>query len=491
MAVRQKNNTLMKKIITYFLIIIFFMGLLNAYSSFRYKSFYGNVYTMLKRLVDIYSVTLQVDKIYQNVDSYAHSGSRDYIEQCDREFDTLNGLVGSVRDSSSDENEYYVLIDLQNMIQTYDESIRQIRSDYDSKIQQVYVEESLVELGRLKSDINNEAKNILLNQLNPILSYYESFSNEIAKRERMIYLLTALITMACIVIAYRFSRGISSPIHQLVLRLQKVAKGQFESSSLELKTNDEINVLIESFNFMTSKIKEQIEEIKAKADLEKELKEQQIENLEMINLLHQSELLFLQSQINPHFLYNTMNTIAALATIENADRTKKMIECLTDMLKYNVKKINENVTLMEEYKIIQDYLYIQQARFGSRIEYRLSFDSSVMEYYVPSMILQPFVENAIIHGLEPKESQGLLEVRIEDGTENILVSITDNGVGMPEETLGKLAGHGEKSLEPSTHGIGIANVLRRLELKYGRNVVSIKSELGRGTEVRIELPKAV
>jgi len=490
MIIMQKNNTLMKKIISYFLIIIFSMGLLNAYSSFNYKSFFGNVYDMLKRLVDIYSITSLVDSIYRDADNYAHSGSLEYLRRYNVQFKTLYNLSEKVRDSSSNEEEYYVLIDLQNMLLTYDENIKKIIDDYDHNIQQVYIEESLVELGRLKSNIDNEAKNILLNQLSPIMTYYESFSEEIGKREGTIYLVTILISLGCILVAYRFSRGISSPIHQLVLRLQKVAKGEFDSDGLDLKTDDEINVLIQSFNFMNAKIKEQIEEIKAKADLEKELKEEQIKNLEMINLLNQSELLFLQSQINPHFLYNTMNTIASLATIESAERTKKMIECLSDMLKYSVKKINENVTLMEEYKIIQDYLYIQQARFGGRIEYRLSYDRNAMDYYIPSMILQPFVENAIIHGLEPKEEQGLLEVKIEDRQESIYVLIRDNGVGMAENELAEL-GRKDKNSDISLHKIGISNVLRRLELKYGKNIVEIQSVLGQGTSVEITLPKTI
>ncbi len=490
MNIRQKNNTLMKKIISYFLVVIFSMGMLNAYSSFNYKSFFGNVYDMLKKLVDIYSITSLVDNIYHDVDNYAHSGSPEYSRRYYAQFNELYRLSDKVRDNNGSEEEYYVLVDLQNMLLTYNDNIEKIIDDYNYNIQQVYIEESLVELSRLKSDIDNEAKSILLNQLSPIMSYYESYSEEIGKRELTIYLLTVLIMMGCIMAAYRFSRGISHPIHQLVLRLQKVAKGEFDSGSLDLKTNDEINVLIQSFNFMNAKIKEQIEEIKAKADLEKELKEEQIKNLEMINLLNQSELLFLQSQINPHFLYNTMNTITSLATIENADRTKKMIECLSDMLKYSVKKINENVTLMEEYKIIQDYLYIQQARFGSRIEYRLSCDESAMDYYVPSMILQPFVENAIIHGLEPKEEQGLLEVRIVGRSDSIFVQIRDNGVGMAESELSELSRKDDIS-DISLHKIGISNVVRRLELKYGKNIVDIQSIKGQGTTVEITLPKII
>lgn len=482
---QQKNNTLMKRIIKYFLIIILSMVLINAYSSLSYKSFYGNVYNMLQRLMNIYSISLKVDKAYQNVYDYSHSGSEKYMDQYNSEFKTLYKLVGRVRDTSIGD-EYYVLVDLQNMMLTYDEESKRIFKDYDTQKQVVYINESLAKLSRLKTDINDEAKNILLNQLNPIMNYYESYSNDIESRERLTYILIAVISLVCVFIAYRFSRSISNPIHQLVLRLQKVAKGQFDTGYLNLKTNDEINILIESFNYMTVKIKDLIEEIKAKADIEKELKEQQIKNLEMINLLNQSELLYLQSQINPHFLYNTMNTITALATMENADRTKKMIECVSDMLKYNLKKINENVTLREESKIIEDYLYIQQARFGARIEYRLSFDEDIMDCYVPSMILQPFVENAIIHGLEPKEDKGLLEVSISKCGDSISIVIKDNGVGIDAATLKQLMKYEE--IRTSSCGIGVGNVVRRLEISYGRNVVSVSSFPGQGTEVFIEIP---
>lgn len=158
------------------------------------------------------------------------------------------------------------------------------------------------------------------------------------------------------------------------------------------------------------------------------------------------------------------------------------------MLKYNVKKINENVTLKEEYRIIEDYLHIQKERFGNRIKFKLYFDEAVMDFIVPSMILQPFVENAIIHGLEPKEDDGLLEVKIQDDDDNILILIMDNGIGMEKEKLLDLSKYDESG-QNNLFGTGVANVVRRLEIKYEKNVVEIKSVSGQGTEVKIRLPK--
>lgn len=487
MTNKSKNNTLMKKIITYFLIIIFSMTFLNGYISLSFKLFFGNVFRMLKGLVDIYSITMHVDKIYQSVYDYTHSGSKKYYDSYETELETLLDLTDKVKEGKRGEV-YYLLIDLQNMINTFDERSREIFRDYEMKMQQVYIDSSVAELRMLKGDINDEAKDILLKSLSPIIDYYENYSIEIVKQERLVYIMTGILSLACIYFAFRFSNGISAPIHKLAINLQKVAKGHFDTGKIDIKTNDEINVLIESFNFMIVKIKDQIEEIKLKADIEKELKEQQIKNLEMRNLLNQSELLFLQSQINPHFLYNTMNSISALATIENAERTKAMIGCVSDMLKYTVKKINESVTLREEYKLIEDYLYIQKERFGDRICFKLSCDEKVMDHLVPSMILQPFVENAIIHGLEPKENNGILEVDIQDDGDNILILIKDNGIGMKNETLAGLSEY-EESSQNTSKGTGVANVVRRLEIEYGKKIVDIQSVYGYGTKVTIRLPK--
>ena len=112
-----------------------------------------------------------------------------------------------------------------------------------------------------------------------------------------------------------------------------------------------------------------------------------------------------------------------------------MIENLSSILKYNLKRNNEKSTLRDELKIVESYLYIQQARFGSRIKFVLDIDESVMDYPVPGMILQPLVENAIIHGLEPMEEEGLLELSIKDMRTKVLIRIRDNGVGMSEERL--------------------------------------------------------
>jgi sensor histidine kinase YesM len=275
----------------------------------------------------------------------------------------------------------------------------------------------------------------------------------------------------------------------LVLRAKRVSNGELEIEKLDIKTNYELNSLIDSFNNMVERLKELISDIENKAIIESKLKEQEIKNLEISNLLNESELKFLQSQINPHFMFNTMNTIMALAKIEGAKQTADLLKSMTDILRYNLKKIDVTVTLYDEVEIIKNYIYIQKTRFGAKIDYILNIDESALAFKVPSMILQPFVENSIIHGLEPKEGKGYLEVSIMNVDENIYILIKDNGIGMSEERLKAVIDKETDISAESRSGIGVKNVIRRLELKYGSGVVSIKSVLHEGTEISIKLDK--
>ena len=485
----NKNSTLMKKLIAYFLIIIVVMFSLNAYLMYGFKTFYSSFYSMLSQLIETHSISLEVDRLYQMVENYSNSGTQEYISDYNTRLENLRKRIQH-RKHNTNGSLFYKYRDIQNMLLTFDERSKDIIRSYDVGLQRIYINQSVAELARMKGYIHEEVKNLLLMQLISVQSYYSDFKWKMQSRESMMYVLTGITTLMCLVFAFKFSTQISVPIHQLVLRLQRVSRGELNVEAVSIKTDDEINVLIDSFNHMIVQIRKLIEKIKEKANVEKQLKEQEIKNLEISNLLNQSELNFLQSQINPHFLFNTMNSIAVLAEIEEAPQTKLMLESMASMLRYNLKKLNENVTLEEECEIVRNYLYIQRTRFGNRIECKMNIDESILKYKVPSMILQPFVENAIIHGLEPKEGNGVLEVGISDQNEHIEITIADNGIGMSGEKLINLINNGNESDINSKSGIGVSNVVRRLQITYGRNVVEIRSELNRGTTVKMMLDKS-
>ena len=488
---KMRDKSLMGHIIKYFLVVIVLMFLLNVYSIISFKQIYTNIYSSFMDISRSYDISVKSEELYDSISNYTHSGSEDYVKEYNYKFSELEKMVYQLKKDSVDRVIYNHYSDIYSIIETFNSRAIQIIEDTKNSKGKIYINRSVYELYKLKAYINNEMQTLLVIRLSKLSSNYNYFRNKMSNNENLSYLVTILATILCLLLSYRFSRHISKPIHLLVLRLQKVANGQFDDSPLISKNINDIDKLIDSYNYMNKRIKELIDKISNNALIETQLKEEKIKNLEMKNLLNQSELKFLQSQINPHFLFNTLNTIAILSDIEEAPQTKKVIESLSDIFKYNLKKSDEIVTLEDECKIVKDYLFIQRVRFGDRIMFKINIDNSVMYYKVPGMILQPFVENALIHGLEEKMGIGLLAIDIYENDTNIIIKIMDDGVGITKEKLATLNDMKNIKSDRTKESLGIINVMKRLMLIYGYNVVEIKSKIRVGTSVILTLPKNI
>lgn len=237
-----------------------------------------------------------------------------------------------------------------------------------------------------------------------------------------------------------------------------------------------VTLIQEELNKKNLKLRE---EMKARIELEKALKD--------------SELKALQSQINPHFLFNTLNTIGRLALIENANRTEEIVYSLAEMLRYTLKKsMNQLVTLNEEVLHIERYLKIQSIRLGDRLKYKIDIPDEIKKVKIPLMILQPFVENSIKHGIDMKEEGGTIKITGYSIKDDVIIKISDDGVGIPKEKLDIIFNEKEINGSSSMTGIGINNVDKRLRLHFGHDYkVEIKNNAEKGTTVKIRLPKRV
>ena len=199
---------------------------------------------------------------------------------------------------------------------------------------------------------------------------------------------------------------------------------------------------------------------------------------ELINQTKTSELALLRSQINPHFLFNTLNSIATLIRI-NPDNARNMIYRLSKILRRLLRKAENYSVLREEIAFIDDYLAIEMVRFGEKLKFEKEIEPATLSRFVPSMILQPIIENSIRHGLANKVEGGTVRLRTWlDGT-RLNISIEDDGVGIAEEKL--------ESLFES--GIGVSNVNERLRVLFGAGYrIDVRSKPGQGTKTRIEIP---
>jgi LytS/YehU family sensor histidine kinase len=222
--------------------------------------------------------------------------------------------------------------------------------------------------------------------------------------------------------------------------------------------------------------------------------------------LKEAQLKFLQAQINPHFLFNSLNAGSQLAMMESADRTEHFLSRMAQFFRYNVKKTGGDAALSEEIASVDNYFYILNVRFSGDIHYEKQIDETVdlEQMRMPSMILQPIVENAIQHGIHDDHENGIVTLAVdpvpenenESGTDCVRITVSDNGTGMTRKQIeaimdrSGIEAHSPDEEEKDSTGIAMENVISRLELYYNRkNLFSIWSDgPGTGTEVTVLLP---
>lgn len=268
---------------------------------------------------------------------------------------------------------------------------------------------------------------------------------------------------------------ITHPINQLSESIKKVQAGDF-SQQVSFNTHDELGQLGKGYNRMIAYIKDLIDRVYKLQIQERE-----------------AELNALQAQINPHFLYNTLDTIFWKAERNRIPEIGEMVLALARIFRLSLNRGQEFTTIAHEQELIEYYLKLQKMRFKDKLTYEIDFDAQLLTERIPKLILQPFVENGIIHGVEALESGGHLQISGKLEHERMVFTITDNGVGMAEQKIAAiLARHTpdeEKNPLKIGGGYAIANVLERLELYYSSNhEVTFQSSPGRGTTVVIKIP---
>ena len=292
-----------------------------------------------------------------------------------------------------------------------------------------------------------------------------------ADEARVTYLLVAMVLLAvAMLLAFVLSDKITRPIKSLELSMKEVEKGNFSHVALEVRENNEIGRLSRNFNTMTREIQNLMEQSE---------KEQQAKR--------KYELKVLQSQINPHFLYNTLDSIIWMAEWGKNQEVVKMTSSLARLLRRSISNEQEVVTIEEEIDYTEAYLTIQKMRYQDKLEYEIEVDPDIRKEETVKLVLQPVVENAIYHGIKYKEGKGLIQIRGFREEGSIILRVQDDGRGMDQDTLEHIF---EKHVrDTKSNGVGLQNVHERIRLYYGTAYgLSFESEPGKGTTVRIRLP---
>lgn len=482
---------LRNKLILYFVPIIMLVILSLIYAgnlSFSYSNFYENTLKAHYRINEfLYELRQNSQLITQftekeNITVVDLQNSQKKINLLLQQMNlepTTNQEVKFQMRAINNSFEYYVK-KTQEIINLYWEGLPYFNERYKLQRTLFYIEQYV---------------NILQNAL--FDESQQNFAKTVAEFDfvrMMIFIFIIIVTMIIIRLIVVFANKFTSPIRRLADLSTKIASGDLDVPIIPvpIRYGDEICVLSDAFNKMSKSIKNMVDNLQQKSVLEKKLHEEELAKETAQVALKQAQLISLQSQIKPHFLFNTLNTIQRQAELEDALQTQNLIHSLAALFRFNLLSHQQLVTVEQEVNAVQEYVKLQQKRFGSRIKFVLKIQTDISKLTIPPFMLLTFVENAICHGLEPKIEGGFVCLNIKLRNNNVLYRILDTGIGM--ESKDRLLTNTEEFDNPnfdgSVHGVGIKNIMYRLHLLYcGKESFTLYSKKGRGSMIIINIPQ--
>lgn len=306
---------------------------------------------------------------------------------------------------------------------------------------------------------------------------FKDITKDITGMERFTLIIAIITSLLAVFFSLLFTNSIVTPIRELRTLMKGVESGDLDLKFEEHKYSNEFGELGHSFNHMVSEIKQLINMV---------YEEQRSKR--------KAEIETLQAQIKPHFLYNTLDTIAWMAEDYNAKDIVKLVSALTKVFRIGLNKGKEVIKLRDEIEHINSYLIIQKYRYEDKLSYEINFHKDILDILILKLITQPIVENAIYHGIKEKRGKGEISINFTKVVDEIIITVEDNGAGISEEKLQNINSMLETSNSfyidsGSGSGYGISNVNTRIKLSYGQNYgLRYYSKLGVGTKVEIRLP---
>ncbi|MCI9399530.1 MAG: sensor histidine kinase [Lachnospiraceae bacterium] len=374
--------------------------------------------------------------------------SRVWLQSLLRNVDTLENRVNDIKANQEIEGQYEKNIDmLYNDIYILTELVQDDIQYY------IYYQTKSIE--QLKIQLNQEVERVIIVSI----------------------LLGGCIVFAVILIASAILNSITKPIQELCRITSRIAEGNF-SDCADIHTEDELEVLADSVNDMSENLEVMVRQIK-----EDERK------------MRHAELRLLQEQINPHFLYNTLDTIVWLIEGGDPDKAVDIVVALSEFFRLVLSKGKEYISIQEEEQHIRGYLEIQQVRYQDILDFEIMIEPELYQYKILKLTLQPLVENSLYHGIKYKRAKGKIWVTgvVQRGDppeeDKILLCVQDNGVGMEEDELKRLQAELQKPCKETEKGFGLANVNERIRMNFGREYgMTIASKKGCGTKISILIP---
>lgn len=427
-------------------------------------------------------------EVQDSMTEYLSSKTSESLEEYYRDAQDFSDLAEGLDDNITDLTFSRMERNIRYMSQNYLEEVAQtIEAKRGRNVEKyrTYYESST----RLYKEIDEYIKSLNIELFAVNSGNYLLLLKAFRRLEVVGVIVMTLVMIGNVIIITNFVKTMIMPLKNLAESADEVSEGNFDATIPPAMYHDEVGIVINAFGKMVVSIKDYIEKLKESMAHERYMQEKE---LIMEANLKDAQLKYLQAQINPHFLFNTLNAGAQLAMMEGADRTYEYVQTVADFFRYNVQSQKRDVTIRDEVTLVDNYIQILNVRFSGDIGYEKQVDERLLDLVMPSMILQPIVENAVNHGIREMAGAGRITLKVYRKDDSVCISISDNGKGISQETIDQLLNGSFSHTEDSydNNGIGMDNVISRVRIfAEDDDAINIISHgENKGCEVVIILP---
>lgn len=485
----EKRTTIRVKLVSMFILTSAVVLVVNLFV-------YINLNKMIDRIDQIYSSNININDlsnslsdIQTNMGDYLETKSSDSLEDYFKAYQDYNNTLQTFNDTIADNEVTMMEKTVKNLSESYFEITNATIQAKRGRNIEGYVK-GFEQSEKLYAYLNNLIYSLNNERFQTNSENYVQLLSSMKYSEVLCLSILAVVALTNVILTILLTRSITTPLYNLSKQADEISKGNLNVELLRVESSDEVGVVTAAFNQMVTNLKEYIVQLRNSMEKERELKENE---LRMDANLKEAQLMYLQAQINPHFLFNTLNAGAQLAMLEGADRTNQYIQRMADFFRYNVQNNNENVTIAQELELIDNYIYILNVRFAGDIHYEKDIDESLLNITIPSMVIQPLVENSVNYGIRNIDWEGKIGIFLYKEDDKAILCVEDNGVGVSKEMLDEINScEVKQSTDYSdSNGVGLNNVITRLNLFYKRKdifeMVSDGENMGTRTYIRIPL----
>ena len=486
MKTKLRNLPLQVKMMGITLSVNLLVFMINIVLLFSINSMADKIDTVYRANLELNELSASIKAVQDNMTEFLNTKTSDALEDYYKSAQEFEEKVEDLDSSVSEKALDRMQRSIKNMSYIYLNEVEQTIEAKRGRNVEKY-RERYDEASKLYGYINTYIYSLNNEQFKENSENYRGLVTSFKRFETAGNLIMIVVIFANALLILKLTEQLIRPLRNLKGVADEVAKGNFQIASLPVEAEDEIGVVTKAFNKMVVSIQDYIEKMRKSAETERALKEKE---LKMEAHLKDAQLKYLQAQINPHFLFNTLNAGAQLAMMEGADRTYEYVQVMAEFFRYNVKKGEKTVTIGEELELVDNYIYILNVRFSGEIHYEKEIDSSLLNVPMPAMILQPIIENCVNHGIRDMMGEGKIKMSVYRLDDVACICIEDNGIGMDKETIEhSMNGTPISSSKKSSNGIGMDNVMARLKLFVGsEDVMSVESEgENKGSKFRIYL----